>query len=152
MKALNPYLNFNGNAEEAFTLYKSVFGGDFAMVMRFKDVPADVPMDGCVDMDESKNTEDISDKIMHIALPIGGSVLMGSDVPPHVPQVTSGTNFAISTSVESREEADRVYKGLSEGGKQLMPMEDAFWGDYFGMLTDKFGVSWMISFNQSMPQ
>lgn len=146
MKALNPYLNFNGNTEEVFNFYKSIFGGDFATIMRFKDIPADVPMDGCADMDSDKNTEDIGEKIMHIALPIGNNILMASDMPPHMPEVKAGTNTALSISVESRDEADRVYKGLSEGGNAMMPMADAFWGDYFGMLTDKYGIQWMVNF------
>ncbi|WP_159800160.1 VOC family protein [Flavobacterium sp. MK4S-17] len=147
MKSINPYLNFNGNTEEVFNFYKKVLGGDFAHVMRYKDVPADVPMDGCIDPEGAKPREDLSEKIMHIALSYGNSVLMGSDVPPHMEKVKAGTNIALSITVDSKEEADRVFAGLSEGGVQIMPMADAFWGDYFGMLVDKFGIQWMVSFS-----
>ncbi|MFP9112692.1 VOC family protein [Flavobacterium sp. RHBU_3] len=142
MKALNPYLNFNGSTEEAFNFYKSVFGGEFAMLMRFKDIPADVPMDGCV---EGEPAKDESNLIMHVSLPIGNNVLMGSDVPSHMPQVATGTNTSLSIHVESREEADRVFAGLSAGGSVTMPLGDMFWGDYFGMLVDKFGIQWMVN-------
>lgn len=149
MKQLNPYLNFNGNTEEVFNFYKSVFGGEFTQVMRYKDMPSDVPMDGCVDEDINTNAQDIGDKIMHISLPVGKSILMGTDVPPHMEQAKAGTNISLSINVESKEEADRVYAGLSEGGQAIMPMADAFWGDYFGMLTDKFGIQWMVNFNKA---
>lgn len=145
MKALNPYLNFNGNTETVFNFYKNVFKSEFAMVMRYKDIPADVPMDGCGDGDGKMSEED-ANKIMHIALPIGGNVLMGSDVPQNMNQADMGNNISLSVNVESREEADRVYTELAEGGKSIMPMADAFWGDYFGMLVDKFGIQWMVNF------
>lgn len=138
MRAINPYLNFNGNTEEVFTFYKSVFGGEFAMVMRFGEVE-----------DQSFLSDDEKDRIMHIALPMGSSVLMGSDVPKAMGKVTTGTNIAISISADSRGEADRIYAGLAEGGDATMPMDDASWGDYFGMLTDKFGIQWMISYNEN---
>ncbi len=141
MTALNPYLNFNGNTEEVFNFYKSVFGGEFAMLMRFGDTP------GCENMPETDKNG-----IMHIALPIGNNVIMGTDVPKSMEQVTMGTNMSISVSVHSREEADRVYNGLSAGGKATMPMDDMFWGDYYGMLTDKFDIQWMVSFNKNMQQ
>ena len=145
MKALNPYLNFNGNTEEVFNFYKSVFGGEFAMLMRFKDVPSDVPMDGCIDGEPAK---DESNLIMHVALPIGNNVLMGSDVPGHMQAATSGTGITLSISVESKEEADRVFAELSAGGNPMMPMDTMFLGDYFGMLTDKFGIQWMVSYSE----
>ena len=139
MAAINPYLNFNGNAEQAFTHYKSVFGGEFAMVMRFKDVK-DNPQ---IDPSEAE-------KLMHIALPINqNSVLMGSDVPSHYPPVSFGSNFSISVSAGSEAETDKLFAGLSEGGKILMPLEKTFWGAYFGMCMDQFGVSWMVSFDQN---
>lgn len=138
MRAINPYLNFNGNTEEVFTFYKSVFGGEFAMVMRFGEVE-----------DQSFLSDDEKDRIMHIALPMGSSILMGSDVPKAMGKVSTGTNMAISISAESREEADRIYAGLAEGGDATMPMDDASWGDYFGMLTDKFGIQWMISYTEN---
>lgn len=137
MNSLNPYLNFNGNTEEVFNFYKSVFGGDFAMVMRFGDTP------GCENMPETEKNG-----IMHIALPIGSNVLMGTDVPKSMEQVTAGTNMSISVNVSSREEADRVYNGLSAGGKATMPMNDMFWGDYYGMLTDRYQIQWMISYSE----
>jgi PhnB protein len=137
MTAVNPYLNFAGNTEEAFNFYKSVFGGDFAMVMRFGEMP------GC---DEAQVADGDRDKIMHIALPIGkGNVLMATDSLESMGQkLNQGNNFYISLSPETREEADRLFNGLSDGGSVQMPMADAFWGDYFGCFSDKFGVQWMI--------
>lgn len=132
---MNPYLNFNGNAEEAFNLYKSVFGGDFATVMRFKDNPQ------CGDISEADKM-----LIMHIALPIdGGGMLMASDAVESLGQnLKVGNNVYISLSPETREEADRLFAGLSEGGKVEMAMSDMFWG-YFGCFADKFGVKWMLN-------
>lgn len=135
MKAVNPYLNFNGNTEEAFNFYKSVFGGEFVTVMRFGETP------GCESMPETEKNG-----IMHIALPLGSSLLMGTDVPKSMEQVKFGTNSSITIDAESREEADRYFNGLAEDGKVGMPMDDMFWGAYYGMLTDKFGVQWMINF------
>ncbi|THU37086.1 VOC family protein [Niastella caeni] len=135
MPALNPYLNFNGNAEEAFNFYRSVFGGEFLVVSRFKDMPA-----------EYKASEKEDNLIMHISLPIaGGNYLMGSDVPSSMPKAVTGNNINISLHPDTREEADRLFKGLSAGGNVVMPMADAFWGAYFGMFIDKFGISWMIN-------
>ena len=142
MAIINPYLNFAGNTEEAFNFYKSVFGGEFMNLTRFKDTP------------ETSNVPDKEkDKIMHVALPIGnGNILMATDALKSMGHsLTIGNNFYLSLSTESREEADRLFSGLSAGGKIEMPMEDAFWGDYFGMFQDKFGVHWMISYN-SKPQ
>ena len=142
MKAVNPYLNFSDNCEEAFEFYKSVFGGEFLTVMRFKDVPAEA-------LDESHQLPaSEAEKIMHVALPIGqGTILMGSDVPEAMGAVTTGTNFFISISAESEAEATELFNKLSAGGQVSMPLEKAFWGDYFGMLTDKFGVQWMVSYD-----
>jgi PhnB protein len=137
MTVINPYLGFNDNCEEAFNFYKSVFGGEFAAVMRFKDVPAEFQM-----------PESEGEKIMHMALPIGqGTMLMGSDTPAGMEPATPGNNVSIVISTESEEEADRLFKGLSAGGQVTMPLEKAFWGDYFGMLTDKYGVHWMVSYD-----
>jgi PhnB protein len=136
MRSVNPYLNFNGNTEEAFNLYKSVFGGEFTAVMRFKDTP------GCENMPEVEQNH-----IMHIALPMGDNILMGTDVPKSMEQVTFGSNNSICIDAESRDEADHIFKGLSPNGTVTMPMEDMFWGDYFGSLFDKYGVQWMISYN-----
>lgn len=136
MRAVNPYLNFNGNTEEAFNFYRSVFGGEFVTIMRFGDTP------GCESMPETEKNG-----IMHIALPLGSSLLMGTDVPKSMEQVKFGTNSSITIDAESREEADKYFNGLAEGGKVGMPMDDMFWGAYYGMLTDKFGVQWMINFD-----
>ena len=138
--AINPYLNFRGNTEEAFNFYKSVFGGEFAAVMRFGDAP------GCEEMPAAESEKD---KIMHIALPVGnGNVLMATDMLESMGQkLTEGNNFSISISADSKEEADQLFDGLAEGGKVEMPLADAFWGDYFGMLQDKFGVRWLIGYD-----
>ena len=138
MRQLNPYLSFNGQAEEAFNFYKSVFGGEFNGIMRWKDNPQ------CEGFsDEDKNG------IMHVSLPIGNSVIMGSDSVKTMGEVTSGTNFQVAISPDSREDADRLFAGLSEGGKATMPMSDMFRGDYYGALTDKFGIQWMINHGQN---
>lgn len=139
MAAINPYLNFNGTAEEAFNFYKSVFGGEFAMVQKFKDVPSEFQM-----------SPSEGEKIMHIALPIGkGNVLMGSDVPEKYGKVNVGSNFNISINTASKKEAEDLFKGLSSGGTITMPIADTFWGAYFGMLTDKFGIQWMVSYDSN---
>jgi PhnB protein len=132
---MNPYLNFDGNAEEAFNFYKSVFGGEFATVMRFKDNPQ------CGDI-----SEDDKQRIMHIALPIdSGGILMASDALQSFGQkLTVGNNFYISLAPEKREDADRLFSGLSEGGTVEMPMTEMFWG-YFGCFADKFGIKWMLN-------
>jgi PhnB protein len=143
MATINPYLNFNGNTEEAFNFYKSVFGGEFAAVMRFGDVSQ---REGCEGM---KVAENELEKIMHIALPIGkGDVLMATDALESMGQkLTTGNNFSISLSTDSKEEAETLFNGLSQGGKVEMPLGDTFWGAYFGMLKDKFGVSWMVNYD-----
>lgn len=139
MAQINPYIHFNGNAEEAFTFYKSVFGGEFAMISRFKEMS--IP--------EHPIAENEAEKIMHIALPIGKcSVLMGSDTPEFMGTHNENENRSkISISAESKEEADHLFKGLSEGGIVEMPVEDSPWGSYFGMFRDKFGIEWMVSFD-----
>jgi PhnB protein len=138
MALINPHINFNGNAEEAFSFYKSVFGGEFAKIIRFKDISsAEFPV-----------AENEANKIMHIALPIGSSILMANDVPETMGQVNENENRSkISISAESREEADKLFNGLSEGGKVEMPIEDSPWGSYFGMFRDKFGIEWMVDFD-----
>lgn len=142
MATINPYIHFNGNAEEAFTFYKSVFGGEFAMIARFKDLASD----------EHPVAEKEANKIMHIALPIGkSSVLMGSDTPEFLGRHNENENRSkISIDADSKEEADKLFNGLSEGGKVEMPIGDAPWGSYFGMLRDKYGFEWMVSFNKPM--
>lgn len=144
MASINPYLNFNGNAEEVFDFYKSIFGGEFATVMRYGDAP------GCDEAEGGNKLGEMDkDKIMHIGLPIGGKgdVLMGSDIPESMGILKQGDNFSISISADSKEEADRIFNGLAEGGKIEMPIADAFWGSYFGMCTDKFGIQWMVSYD-----
>lgn len=136
---LNPYLNFMGNTEEAFTFYKSVFGGDFPMVMRFKDTP-----------EAGKMPAGDQDKIMHIALPIGDNVLMGTDVLESMGQtLTFGSNMSLSINTKTTGEADRIFNGLAPGGQVMMPLEKTFWGAYYGMLTDRFGVQWMVSYDEN---
>ena len=139
MAQINPYVHFNGNAEEAFAFYKSVFGGEFAMVMRFKD------------MAESNQSIEKAEaeKIMHIALPIGKTdILMGSDTPSFLGKHSENeTRSKISISAESKEEADTLFNGLSEGGKIEMPIGDSPWGSYFGMFRDKYGIEWMVDFD-----
>ena len=133
---LNTYLNFNGNCREAFEFYRSIFGGEFAILQAFRDGPGDMGL-----------REEELDNVMHVSLPVGDSVLMGSDVPssfgpPHVP----GNNFSVSISPDSREETDRLFAALSEGGAVTMPLQDMFWGSYFGSCTDKFGINWQVNF------
>lgn len=140
MAQINPYIHFNGNAEEAFTFYKSVFGGEFAMVMRFKDMPANP---------ENPISESEANKLMHIALPIGKfDILMGSDTPEFLGRHNENeTRSKISVSAETKEEADKLFKGLSEGGQVEVPISDSPWGSYFGMFRDKFGIEWMVDFD-----
>jgi PhnB protein len=137
MSKVNPYLNFQGNTLEAFTFYKSVFGGEFLGIQRFKETPFAEQM-----------SEVDKEKIMHIALPIGdGTLLMATDCLESMgQQVKPGNNFSLAISPGSLEEANKLFKDLSEGGEVTMPLEKAFWGAYFGMLTDKFGVQWMVNF------
>lgn len=138
MALINPYINFNGNAEEAFNFYKSVFGGEFATIMRFKDmVNPENPM-----------PENEANKIMHIALPIGKNILMANDVPESMGPVNENENRSkISISASSREEADKLFNGLSVGGNIECPIGDSPWGSYFGMFRDKFGIEWMVDFD-----
>lgn len=140
MAAINPYLNFNGNTEEAFNFYKSVFGGEFLAVMRFKDYAE------CAEIPEADK-----EGIMHIALPIGnGNVLMATDALESMGQkLTVGNNIHIALAPESKEEAERLFNGLSAGGKIEMPLQDMFWGAYFGSFADKFGVQWMVNYDKS---
>jgi len=139
MALINPYIHFNGNAEGAFTFYKSVFGGEFAKIMRYKELSSP----------EYPIAENDAHRIMHIALPIGKSnVLMASDVMESMGQVTENDNRnTISISAESKEEADKLFSGLSEGGKVEMPIAYGPWGNYFGMFADKFGIQWMVDFD-----
>ena len=138
MVQINPHINFNGNAEEAFTFYKSVFGGEFAKIMRFKDLSsAEFPV-----------AENEANKIMYIALPIGKNILMANDVPEIMGRVNESENRSkISISAESKEEADKLFNGLSDGGEIEMPIADSPWGSYFGMFRDKYGIEWMVDFD-----
>jgi PhnB protein len=139
MALVNPYIHFNGNAEEAFTFYKSIFGGEFAKTMRYKEISsAEYPI-----------PENDANKLMHITLPIGKSnLLMGSDVMEMMGRVTENDNRnTISITAESREEADTLFNGLSAGGNIEMPMADGPFGAYFGMFADKYGIQWMVNFD-----
>jgi len=138
MKSINPYLNFAGNTEEAFNFYKKIFGGDFAGgIFRFKDTP-----------NADKLSKGDQEKVMHVALPMGkNNMIMATDALESMGfKLTSGNNFYISIETDNKEEADTFFRGLKEGGKVETPMKDEFWGAYFGSLTDKFGVKWMISY------
>jgi PhnB protein len=137
MALINPHINFNGNAEEAFTFYKSVFGGEFTKIMRFKDISSP----------EYPIAENEANKIMHIALPIGKNTLIANDVPESMGKVNENENRSkISISTESREEADKLFSGLSAGGNIEAPIGDSPWGSYFGMFRDKFGIEWIVDF------
>ena len=137
---LSTYLNFNGNCREVFEFYRSVFGGDFANVETFENAPSDAGL-----------PESDKNRIMHMSLPIGESVLMGSDVASQAaPAVVTGTNFSISYTPESKEAANTLFAKMSEGGMVTMPLGEMFWGGYFGSCTDKFGINWQ--FNYEPPQ
>jgi len=138
MATINPYINFNGNAEEAFNFYKSVFGGEFEPIVRFKDLEGP-------GMHVSEND---ANKIMRIALPIGGNTLIANDVPESMGRVSENENRSkISVSAKSRAEAEKIFAGLSAGGAVEVPMSDSPWGTYFGMFRDKFGIEWTVEFN-----
>ena len=138
MATVNPYLNFNGNTEEAFNFYRSVFGGEFITIQRFKDTP-----------EADKIPEADRDKIMHIALPVGdGTILMATDALETMGHpLTVGNNFYMSVTAVSEKEADKLFSALSAGGRITIPLEKAFWGAYFGIFTDKFGIQWMINYD-----
>jgi PhnB protein len=139
MALINPHINFNGNCEDAFTFYKSVFGGEFSTLVRFKD------MAGL----EAASNETEASKIMHVALPIGANTLMGNDVPEVLGRVNERENRSkISISAASREEADKLFNGLSAGGDVEMPIGDSPWGSYFAMFRDKYGIEWMVEFDK----
>jgi PhnB protein len=138
MALINPHINFNGNAEEAFNFYKSVFGGAFSKIMRLKDIASP----------EFPVAENDANKIMFIALPIGQNILMGNDVPESMGPVNENENRSkITISAESREEADKLFNGLSAGGSIEVPIGDTPWDSYFGMFRDKFGIEWMVDFD-----
>ena len=137
MKGFDITLLFDGQAEEAFNFYKSVFGGEFANLQRMSDLPSPTPLP-----DSEKN------KILHMALPIGESILMGMDMPAGRGSVNKGNNFFVTLNTSSEEETDELFTKLSDGANVMMPLEKQFWGAYFGMLTDKFGIQWMLSFSE----
>jgi PhnB protein len=147
MPVVNVYLTFNGNCEEAFNFYKSVFGGEFPFMGRFKDMPPSEPGAKSLSEEEGK-------RIMHVSLPISKeTMLMGSDTGGEwAADYKQGNNFSISITAQSKNEADSIFEALSKGGTIKMPLNDTFWGDYFGMLTDKFGINWMMSFSEKKPQ
>lgn len=136
MTRINPYINFSGNTEQAFNFYKSVFGGEFITLQRFRDTP-----------EADRVPDSAKDKIMHVSLPIGAhNVLMGTDALEEMGHPCKpGNNFQLSVSLDTEREADEIFASLSDGGKITVPLEKAFWGAYFGMLTDKFGIQWMVS-------
>ena len=138
MAQINPHINFNGNAEEAFNFYKSVFGGEIAMIMRFKDMASP----------ENPVSENEANKIMHIALPIGKNILIANDVPESMGPTNEKENRSkISVKAENKEEADKIFIGLSAGGQIEFPIGDSPWGTYFGMFRDKYGIEWMVDFD-----
>ena len=137
MKAVNSYLNFPGNTEEAFNFYKSVFGGELVGLTRFKDTP-----------EGAKLNASEKELLMHVSLPIGkGNTLMGTDALESMGhKITAGNNFHLAIETDDKDEAEKIFKGLSEGGKVTMSLADTFLGAYFGMLNDKFGIQWMVSY------
>lgn len=144
MTTVNTYLTFNGNCEEAFTFYKSVFGGEFSSVNKYKDMPP---------MEAQEISESEKERIMHVSLPISKETsLMGSDTNSQFGEVRFGNNFSISINTDSKEDADKFFDKLSAGGKVTMPMEETFWGSYFGMFKDKFEINWMVSFDKNQPE
>ena len=140
MTHINPYLNFSGNTEEAFNFYKSVFGGEFQNLTRFGDTP-----------EKDRIPAQERDKIMHIALPLGnGYILMATDALDSMGHhLKTGNNYHLSVETGSKEEADKIFTGLSAGGKITQPIKDQFWGAYFGSITDKYGINWMISYDKN---
>ena len=139
MTTINPWINFNGNAEEAFTFYKSVLGGEFTKIVRFKDIASA----------DFQPSEDDANKIMYIGLPLSeGNVLIANDVPSFMGEVNEKENRSkIAINTESREEAERIFNGLSVGGEVEMPMDNSPWGSYAGMFRDKYGIEWIVEFS-----
>ncbi len=141
MASINPHINFNGNAEAALNFYKSVFGGEFTKIIRFKDLASD----------EFQVPESEANKIMHISLPIGNSILMANDVPEIMGRTNENENRSkIVVRTETKDEADKIFNGLSVDAKIEMPITDSPWGTYFGMLRDQYGIEWMVEFEDNM--
>lgn len=143
MFTLNPYLNFMGNTEEAFLFYKSIFGNEFTLLQKFRDTPGGTEM-----------PEEVQGKLMHVALPLGShNTLMGTDALESMGQsLTIGNNISLSLNVDNKEEADTLFAKLSQEGLVEMPLQDMFWGGYFGMVTDKFGIQWMINYDSPVTE
>jgi PhnB protein len=141
MATLNPYLNFPGTTEAAFTFYKSVFGGEFTTLQRFKDTP-----------ESGRVPDHEKEKIMHVALPVGkDNILMATDALESMGHtVKEGNNIQLAIEAGSKQEAEKWFKGLSAGGKVTVDLADTFWGAYFGMLSDKFGIQWMVSYTPDL--
>jgi PhnB protein len=135
MKALNVAIVFDGQAEAAFNYYKSIFGGEFKSFQRLKDIPNAPPM-----------PDDEAEKILHVSLPVGKALIMGMDMPKSRGALNAGNNFMVALDTESEEETTRLFNSLADGGSVSIPVGHQFWGAFFGMVTDKFGISWMISF------
>ena len=136
MAAISTYLNFNGNCEEAFNFYKSVFGVDFIYLGRYDEMP----------QEDYSISETDKNKIMHVSIPIGNTILMGCDMSSEwAKSYIKGNNFSVSIKPENKSEADKLFNSLAVGGQINMPLSDTFWGAYFGMLTDRFGINWMIN-------
>jgi PhnB protein len=139
MAKMNPYLNFDGKAEEAFNFYKSVFGGEFTSIMKMSDVP---PQPGMPPVPENEKN-----RVMHVALPIGENTVMASDIMPSMGHtLVEGNNFHVSVDTDSKQEVDKIFAALSKGGEVKMPVADMFWGSYFGMCKDKYGIQWMVGY------
>jgi PhnB protein len=137
MPTINPYLTFNGNCEEAFKFYQKIFGGEFQTFSRFKDMP---PMPGM------EVPENLKEQILHVSLPISKeTILMASDTNPAMGTVSIGQNISLSVHTAHKEEADKIFSALAEGGRITMPIANTFWGAYFGMLVDHFGIIWMVN-------
>lgn len=143
MVQINPHINFNGNAEEAFSFYQTVFGGEFTKIIRLKDLASP----------EFPVAEIDANKILHIALPIGKNLLMANDVPESMGRINENENRSkIVVTASSKEEADKFFHGLSAGGQIEMPIDDSPWGSYFGMFRDKYGIEWMVEFDSNSNQ
>lgn len=139
MTTVNTYLTFNGNCEKAFNFYKKAFRSEFVHLGRFKDMPADPNF---------KISDADMDKVMHVSMPVGNTMLMGSDTGGELASAfQQGNNFSVSINTDSIKEADRLFEVLSTNGKIIMPMNKTFWDSYFGMFTDQFGIQWMVSFD-----
>jgi len=142
MATVSPYLNFNGNCEEVFNFYKSIFGGEFSYFGRYSEMPSEQPI-----------PESEANKVMHVSLNLGNTTIMGSDVSEVFGQIClPGNNINLSINADSMEEANKIFNELSVDGKISMPMQSTFWGAYFGSLEDKFGINWMINFDEAQNQ